>query len=130
VRTQLLGDATAGTGTPAFLTNATTYNASVPLANQTLAWGPLADGWDGYALLVDDVDRYEGAGTNFSLAALAAGIPHFFRLAVRRGRGLWATGARVLTRAQFMSETSYGDFTMAATLWPNGTWVDAPPGAS
>lgn len=56
------------------------------MANQTIAWDPLPDpsqGWDGFALLVDDVERYIGSGLNFSLASLKEGIPHFFRLAVR-----------------------------------------------
>ncbi|KAJ3490555.1 hypothetical protein NLI96_g1343 [Meripilus lineatus] len=99
---------------PDFLTNSTTYNASIPLANQTIAWDPLPDpsqGWDGFALLVDDVERYIGSGLNFSLASLKEGIPHFFRLA-------------------FTSGGQAGDFTMPATLWPNGTWVDPLPGPS
>ncbi len=41
-----------------------------------------SEGWDGFALLVDDVERYVGTGLNFSLASLQVGIPHFFRLAV------------------------------------------------
>lgn len=46
---------------------------------------PLPDSsWDGFALLVDDVERYIGPALNFSLAALEAGLPHFFRLAVRQ----------------------------------------------
>jgi hypothetical protein len=76
---QLVGDAAQGTLLPTFLTNATTYNPR----NQTLTWEPLTPGWDGFSLLVDDVERYAGAALNFSLAGLQAGIPHFFRLAVR-----------------------------------------------
>lgn len=41
-----------------------------------------SQGWTGFALLVDDVERYTGTALNYSLAALQAGIPHFFRLAV------------------------------------------------
>jgi hypothetical protein len=41
-----------------------------------------SEGWVGFSLLVDDVERYAGAALNYSLAALQAGIPHFFRLAV------------------------------------------------
>ena len=82
---QLQRDAPLGSDLPAFATNSTTYNASIPLQNQTIFWNPLPDaseGWDGFALLVDDVERYVGAALNFSLASLQAGIPHFFRLAV------------------------------------------------
>lgn len=31
---------------------------------------------------------------------------------------------------QFTSDGQSFDFTMAATLWPNGTWVDPLPGPS
>lgn len=65
-----------------FLTSSSTLNGSQPLNNQTLTWAPLAEGWDGYALLVDDVEKYFGTALNFSLAGLREGIPHFFRLAV------------------------------------------------
>ena len=67
---------------PAFMTNSTTYNTSIPLINQTIAWNVLPDGWDGFSLLVDDVERYIGTALNFSLAAFDPLIPHFFRLAV------------------------------------------------
>lgn len=67
---------------PAFLTNSTNFNASIPLANQMIFWDALPDGFDGFSLLVDDVQRYSGTALNYSLAALQEGIPHFFRLAV------------------------------------------------
>lgn len=85
VHFQLQRDGPAGSALPSFLTNSTTYNASIPLVNQTIHWGVLPDaseGWVGFALLVDDVERYAGPALNYSLAALQAGIPHFFRLAV------------------------------------------------
>ena len=67
-----------------FVTNATGYNPSIPLQNQTIFWNPLPsnESWDGFALLVDDVERYVGPALNYSLAALQPGIIHFFRLAV------------------------------------------------
>jgi len=71
-----------GTVLPVWLTNSTNYNASVPFANQIIHWGPLISGWDGFALLVDDVERYIGPAMNFSILSLNASIPHFFRLAV------------------------------------------------
>jgi len=104
-------DGTSGSDLPTWLTNSTTYNASIALANQTISWAPPADGWDGFSLLVDDVERYVGSALNFSLAAFASGIPHFFRLALTSG-------------------DITGDFTKAATLYPNGTWVDPQPGAT
>ncbi|KAF5323470.1 hypothetical protein D9611_005772 [Ephemerocybe angulata] len=108
-------DATLGSLLPTFLTNSTTWDASSPLANQTLKWAPLPQDaeslWSGFALLVDDIERYAGTGLEFALGGLNASIPHFFRLA-------------------FMSDSQTGDFTKAATLWPNGTWVDPLPGGS
>ncbi|THH18405.1 hypothetical protein EW146_g2555 [Bondarzewia mesenterica] len=110
---QLRRDAPLGSDLPSFATNSSTYNASIPLQGQTIFWSALPSGesWDGFGLLVDDVERYVGTALNYSLSGLQAGIPHFFRLA-------------------FTSAGTAGDFTMPATLWPNGTWVDPLPGPS
>lgn len=58
----------------------------MPILNQTLRWDDFpannVDGWNGFALLIDDVERFAGNALNFSLAALNASVPHFFRLAV------------------------------------------------
>jgi len=110
---QLRRDGVFGTQLPSFVTNSTNYNSSLRLLDQTIFWSPLpnGEGWDGFALLVDDVERYVGTGLNYSLAALQSGLPHFFRLA-------------------FTSQGTAGDFTQAATLWPNGSWVDPSPGPS
>jgi hypothetical protein len=51
----------------------------------TLLWEALpqnSDSWDGFSLLIDDVERFRGIATNFSLALLDQSLPHFFRLAV------------------------------------------------
>ncbi|KAI0756597.1 hypothetical protein C8Q80DRAFT_44440 [Daedaleopsis nitida] len=106
-------DAPLGSDLPTFATNSSNYNSSLPFLDQTIFWDALpdGDGWDGFALLVDDVERYVGTALNYSLAALQPGIVHFFRLA-------------------FTSSGVSGDFTMAATLYPNGTWVDPAPGPS
>lgn len=77
-------DAAKGSPMPTWLTNSMTYNKSIPLVNQTIQWGPLRAGWDNFTLLVDDVERYVGTGTNYSLAGLNATIPHFFRVAVSK----------------------------------------------
>ncbi len=138
---QLRRDAPLGSDLPQFLTNATSYNTSIPLQNQTIFWSPLPAGesWDGFALLVDDVERFVGTALNYSLAALQPGIIHFFRLAVSVSRP-WASipaiahfHSRTLTHRsvkQLTSGGTAGDFTMAATLFPNGTWVDPLPGPS
>ncbi|KAF8167759.1 LCCL domain-containing protein [Crassisporium funariophilum] len=104
-------DAPLGSDLPDFITNSTNYNTNIPFANQTLFWAPLIEGWDGFALLVDDVQRYAGTALNFSLASLNASIPHFFRLA-------------------YTEDGAAGDFTMPGVLWPNGTWQDPLPGPS
>ncbi|KAG2023073.1 LCCL domain-containing protein [Coprinopsis cinerea AmutBmut pab1-1] len=106
-------DAVLGSVLPTFLTNSTTYNSSIPLANQTLAWEPIIPGdpWVGFSLLVDDVERYVGLAVEYSLASLDPTLPHFFRLA-------------------YKSDITLGDYTKAAILWPNGTWVDPAPGPS
>lgn len=79
---QLRQDAPLGSDLPTFLTNSTNYIASIPFENQTIAWDSLPAGWDGFALLVDDVERYVGTALNFSLVAFNQSLPHFFRLAV------------------------------------------------
>ncbi|KAF5375135.1 hypothetical protein D9758_000419 [Tetrapyrgos nigripes] len=111
---ELRQDAVLGSDLPTFLTNSTNYNSSVPFANQTILWDSLPSDWDGFLLLVDDVERYAGAALNFSLASLNASLPHFFRLALTSSVGTVGTG----------------DFTNAAVLFPNGSWVDPVPGAS
>ncbi|GLB36014.1 putative LCCL domain containing protein [Lyophyllum shimeji] len=108
---ELRQDGPQGSLLPTFLTNSTNFNASIPFVNQTISWDGLTGTWDGFALLVDDVERYVGNALNFSLAAFDPTIPHFFRLA-------------------FTSGDDTGDFTMPAVLWPNGTWVDPLPGPS
>jgi hypothetical protein len=111
---ELRRDAPLGSSLPVFLTN-----SSNPLtaANPVLSWMNItaelaaSEGWNGFSLLVDDVERVVGPVLNYSVAALQAGIPHFFRLAYQRD-GL------------------SGDFTRAAVWWPNGTFTDPLPGPS
>ncbi|KZT05982.1 uncharacterized protein LAESUDRAFT_737299 [Laetiporus sulphureus 93-53] len=112
----LQGDGASGSIVPSFTTNSTNYDASVSMHNQTIFWNPLPDSstdWDGFSLIVDDVERYVGVALNFSLASLQMGLPHFFRLAYTD-----------------MGSDTTGDYTMPATLWPNGTWVDPLSGTS
>ncbi|KAF8213208.1 hypothetical protein K438DRAFT_1564634, partial [Mycena galopus ATCC 62051] len=109
--TDLQQDAVLGTDLPTLLTNSSTYNTSIPFADQLLFWEAPPPGWDGFSLLVDDVERYLGSALNFSVAAFDPALIHFFRLALT-------------------SDGSTGDFTNAATLYPNGTWVDPLPGAT
>ncbi|KAF8140386.1 hypothetical protein EV363DRAFT_1393295 [Boletus edulis] len=106
----LVNDGPTGSPLPTFLTNSSNYNAAITLANQTISWAPVpgnlsSQGWNAFSLLVDDVERYVGSALDFSLAGLEGGLPHFFRLA-------------------YASNGNPGDFTMPATLWPNGTWTN------
>ena len=109
----------------------------MPLRNLTLLWDrlpPGGDGWDGFSLLIDDVERFRGTATNFSLALLDQGLPHFFRLAVSLSVSpcLRLSPVRLvdLHVSQFTKDGDVGDYTKAASFFPNGTWVDPPRGAS
>jgi hypothetical protein len=75
-------DAVTGSDIPTFITNSTNWNTTIPITNQTISWDVLPDLWDGYSLLVDDVERYLGAAMNYSLGSLDPSIIHFFRIAV------------------------------------------------
>lgn len=111
---QLRRDAPLGSSLPTFLTNSTNFNATLPLLNRTLSWLPIssqsadlqAEGWDGFSLLVDDVERYAGSVANYSLDAMidlgvnvtnGQGLVHFFRLAVSPELS-WVNYGWLLTR--------------------------------
>ncbi|GAA5963286.1 hypothetical protein JCM21900_000320 [Sporobolomyces salmonicolor] len=113
---ELVGDGTLGTSLPNFLTNSTNFASFV--SDGFIQWmsvdqaGVSSEGWNGFALLVDDVLRQTGAATNFSLAGLDTTIPHFFRLA-------------------YQDDGTSGDFTKAATAYlSNNTWINPASGAS
>lgn len=75
----LVGDGSLGSALPTWLTNSTTFEAG----QTNIFWGDIPESlvgqWDGFALIVDDVLRYTGQATNFSIAALDDSIPHYFR---------------------------------------------------
>ena len=113
---QLLGDGASGSPLPSFA-NATASWAWTPGTAATIGFAAvpsnLTGSWDGYSLLVDDVERYAGSATNYTIAAslLQAGIPHFLRLAYT------ASGVA-------------GDFSRAAIIAANGSWIGPLPGPS
>ncbi|KAG8702827.1 hypothetical protein FRC09_004516 [Ceratobasidium sp. 395] len=114
--TELRRDAPLGSSLPSFVTNSTTIFPA-GLINASVTWSPIStgladsEGWNGFSLLVDDVQRLTGQVLSYSLGELQAGIPHFFRLAYQR-------------------DGQSGDYTKAAVLFPNGTWSDPLPGPS
>lgn len=99
----------------------------------TLLWEGLpsnSDGWDGFSLLIDDVERLRGTATSFSLALLDQTLPHFFRLAVSQSILPVRSALTDYDVDQFTSGNDVGDYTKAASFFPNGSWVDPPPGSS
>ncbi|KAF8761219.1 LCCL domain [Rhizoctonia solani] len=96
-------------------TNSSTVVSS--FANSSISWNAISselsgsEGWNGFSLLVDDVQRLAGDSLSYNLSGLQAGVVHFFRLAYQR-------------------DGVSGDYTKAATLFPNGTWLDPLPGPS
>ena len=83
-------------------------------------------------MLIDDVERFRGTATNFSLALLDQSLPHFFRLAVSQplfsihDSMTWLIDSTL----QFTKDGDVGDYTNAASLYPNGTWANPLPGLS
>jgi len=109
---ELVRDGSLGTDRPVFISNSSSWNISTPLHNQTVSWGPIPDDgnqWDTFSLMIDDVERLLANATNFSLAGLQEELPHYFRLA-------------------YSKDGQSGDYTKAATLFANGTWLDPLPG--
>lgn len=108
---KLQRDAALDTSIPTLVTNSTNWGGLVDAAfvNSSLLWNAipseLANDWNGFSLLVDDVERYVGTETSqqhmpsllrvlwtdssalaspdFSFVSLSPLFPHFFRLAVR-----------------------------------------------
>ncbi|CAE6397393.1 unnamed protein product [Rhizoctonia solani] len=112
---ELRRDAPLGSSLPTFITNSSTVVSS--FANSSISWNAISselsgsEGWNGFSLLVDDVQRLAGDSLSYNLSGLQAGVVHFFRLAYQR-------------------DGVSGDYTKAATLFPNGTWLDPLPGPS
>lgn len=131
----LVGDGTIGSARPTFITNSTNFAAY--LADGMIAWSPLSDeavseGYDSFALLIDDVWRYSGTATNYTLDGLNSTLTHYFRcvFTVAPFECPVLTGRPVRSLAYQASGTA-GDFTKAATAFmSNATWINPAPGAS
>ncbi|SGY25253.1 BQ5605_C018g08594 [Microbotryum silenes-dioicae] len=108
----LVGDGSTGSALPTYLTSATNFTSDQASIFWNAIPDSLANSWDGFSLLVDDVERYSGTATNYSIAWLNDTIPHYFRLA-------------------YTSSGKSGDFARAATAFiSNGTWIDPASGTS
>ncbi len=140
------GDATIGTDLPSFSTTVGNWTGVQPnnatAANGTLFWNDIPEdlrsSWDSFALLVDDVLRYQGSSTSFNLSSLFSdyesdsqmGASNYLNeSAGQQLQSQLASEAHYL-RLAYVTNGQYGDFTRAATAYYNGTWVDAPPGAT
>ena len=111
----LVGDGTMGTDLPSFLTSAANFSAGQTDIFWDAIPDSLASSYDGFSLLLNDVEVLSGSATNFSAAGwvnATAELPYYFRLA-------------------YMNDGTVGDFTRTATaFFFNGTWVDPASGAS
>ncbi|ORY86845.1 hypothetical protein BCR37DRAFT_343521 [Protomyces lactucae-debilis] len=111
----LRSDAVLQSLIPTFLNNSTTHDV---LAETTrgvsagvLRWKADAPANYGYSLLINDVERFRGTATQFSLQALnmTDSAPYYARLA-------YAYGSAAL------------DYTKAAVMFANGTFTRPDPG--
>ncbi|KAH7345199.1 hypothetical protein B0J17DRAFT_638788 [Rhizoctonia solani] len=112
---ELRRDAPLESPLPSFVTNSSSTISN--LTNTSISWNAISselldsEGWNGFSLLVDDVQRLTSDSLSYTLSGLQTGVTHFFRLAYQR-------------------DGISGDYTKAATLLPNGTWLDPLPGPS
>lgn len=69
-----------GSPLPVFLTTALNFTADqTQIGWDGLTSDLIGQGWNGFAVIVDDVLAWTGTGTNYSLAGLNDSIPHYFR---------------------------------------------------
>lgn len=108
----MLRDSPRGTNLPEWLTTGENYDPT----SMTIAWRSLKSAVDEVSVLVDDVERFRHPANEYSFAELASGdpawnkVPHYFHLA-------------------YVHDGATHDYTHAATIYPNGTFVPAPEGA-
>lgn len=115
----LVGDGSLGSALPTWLSNSTTFEAGA----SNIFWDDIPsslDGqWDGFALIVDDVLKYTGTATNWSISALDASIPHYFRWVLRvsrRGARSSTTLTSALLRSSFRTGSPISLMARPATL--------------
>lgn len=137
------GDAVAGTGIPTFFPTSVWQGVSPqsPTGDGLVRWSDLpADqpgAWDGFALLVDDVLRYAGPATSFNLSTLAEA--YLSDDSIGAANLSEYPGAAAALQANIASQPHWlrlayslqgvpGDYTRAATVYWNSTFIEAPRG--
>lgn len=118
------GDATSETALPVF-------KNSTNSGNGIIAWDPispaLAREWSGFALLVDDVLRYQGPNTEYNMSSLVTSFADENSELMSANNITNALMGNVhYLRLAFASAFNMGDFTTSALAWMNGTLI--PPG--
>lgn len=152
------GAAIIGTGLPSFLpaSNWTGVAGYVDAAdsNGLIQWEGIpsnqTDEWDSFQLLIDDVLRLQSSQTSFNISqlsqyyldtdvnSLSSALSPPANLSLYPGgdtsvniQDTIAMQPHYLRLAYYNTNTaSLGDFTEAATLWFNGTFVSPGPGAT
>lgn len=118
-------DAALGSDLPAF--NLTSIDVSTPVISWSAIPDTLTSSWDGFALMVNDVLRYTGQSTNFTMPTTAGNAVDDNTASST----IWRTDIPYYLRLSYTSAGSSGDFTKAATAWlSNGTFIAPQPGPS
>lgn len=113
-------DAALGSDLPSFAL--TSLDPSNPLITWSAIPESLTSSWDGFALLINDVLRYSGQATNFSMPTTAGNVV---------SESTWRTDIPYYLRLAYTSGGTSGDFTKAAVAWlGNGTFVQPAAGPS
>ncbi|KAF3908934.1 hypothetical protein ABW21_db0203081 [Orbilia brochopaga] len=139
---ELRGDALLGSTLPKV------EDVVVGLANVTVFWSLPKAPYDSISILVNDVERYRGAGNSVTFDRRTVGqvMQQSWYDSLRKvnssaaddevGDGglvdLFSNEERekMYIRLGFVSGSSVGDYTKAGTVFANGTWVEMEPGAT
>lgn len=120
-------DAALGSDLPSF--DLTTIDVSNPLITWSAIPESLSSSWDGFALIVNDVLRYTGQSTNFTMPTTTGNATITNNSTA--SDTVWRTDIPYYLRLAYISSGSSGDFTKAAIAWlGNGTFVTPQPGPS
>lgn len=128
----LRGEAGASLKPPVF-----SFNQSAPtqISWETLNSSVISPKFDGYSLLINDVERYVGKDSTIDINELLIDDPSFGDLLKNTVSHSPNSSAPLYVRVAHAntnnSRKERGDYTNAGILnWPQGTWQDPPPGVS